>query len=131
MEKRQKQLEEHLAHKNMKKQNIKKNRRQIRTRTKVRNLKKTPRVSIFRSNKYISAQVIDDSKGRTLLGVSEKDLKEKSGTKSEKAKSLGLFMAKSLKTKKISEIVFDRGSYSYHGRVKSFAQGLREGGLRF
>ena len=115
----------------MKKQNLKKNRRQIRIRTKVRNLRNTPRISIFRSNKYIFAQVIDDSKGRTLFGVSEKDLKEKSGTKSEKAKTLGIFMAKLLKTKKIAEIVFDRGSYSYHGRVKSFADGLREGGLKF
>ncbi len=117
--------------KKMKKTKSKRLNRQTRTRIKILGKRKLHRISVFRSNKFISAQVIDDSKKRTLLGVSEKNLKDAKGTKSEKAKLLGLFMAKQLKTKKIIEIVFDRGPYSYHGRVKNFAEGLREGGLKF
>lgn len=109
--------------------NITKTRRQLRTRSKVKASGRI-RVSIFRSNKYMTAQLIDDSKNATIVGVSEKDLKTK-GTKTEKAKALGLLMAEKAKAKKVSKIVFDRGSYAYHGRVKSVAEGLREGGLDF
>lgn len=109
--------------------NTNKLKRQIRTRNKIKGTDRI-RVSVYRSNKYISAQLIDDSKRITVLGVSEKDLKSK-GTKSEKAKALGLLLAEKAKAKKISKIVFDRGSYAYHGRVKNVAEGLREGGLDF
>ncbi len=109
--------------------NTQKIRRQERVRNKVRSSGR-PRVSVFRSNKYIFAQLIDDSKNVTIVGVSEKNLKTK-GTKTEKAKALGLLLAEKAKAKKVKKIVFDRGSYAYHGRVKSVAEGLREGGMEF
>lgn len=88
------------------------------------------RLSVFRSNKYIFAQIIDDKKGETLLSVSENELKEKL-PKAEKAKKLGLLLAEKSKKKKIDEVVFDRGRFRYHGRVKALAEGAREGGLKF
>lgn len=109
--------------------NTQKLRRQKRVRNKVKSSGR-PRVSVFRSNKYIFAQLIDDSKNVTIVGVSEKNLKTK-GTKTEKAKDLGLLLAEKAKSKKVTKIVFDRGSYSYHGRIKSLAEGLREGGMEF
>jgi large subunit ribosomal protein L18 len=110
----------------MTKQQIK---RKIRTRNNIKSSGK-PRVTVFRSNKYIFAQIIDDIKNITLIGISEKNIKV-SGTKSEKAKALGLALAEKAKAKKITSIVFDRGSYAYHGRVKNVAEGLREGGIKF
>jgi large subunit ribosomal protein L18 len=104
-------------------------KRQIRTRNKIKSAGR-PRVSVYRSNKFISAQLIDDTKNITIVGVSEKNLKTK-GTKTEKAKALGLLLAEKAKAKKVTKIVFDRGSYAYHGRVKSVAEGLREGGMEF
>jgi large subunit ribosomal protein L18 len=103
-------------------------KRRIRTRNKIKGSGK-PRVTVFRSNKYIFAQVIDDIKNVTLIGISEKNIKVK-GTKSERAKALGLVLAEKAKAKKITSIVFDRGSYAYHGRVKNVAEGLREGGIK-
>ena len=108
----------------------KKLRRKIRVRSKVRRNVDRLRLSVYRSNKYVFAQVIDDKKNETITGVTDASLKT-AGTKSEKAKALGLFLAKKLKAKKISKIVFDRGSYAYHGRVKNVAEGLREGGIEF
>ena len=107
----------------------KKLRRKIRVRSKFRS-SGTLRLSVYRSNKYIFAQLINDSKGETLVGVSQKKLNT-SGTKTERAKALGLMLAEKLKTKKIKKIVFDRGSYAYHGRIKNVAEGLREGGIEF
>lgn len=107
----------------------KKLRRQVRTRNKIKGTDRV-RVSVYRSNKYIFAQLIDDVKNVTVVGLSEKALKTK-GTKSEKAKALGLMLAEKAKEKKISKLVFDRGSYAYHGRVKNVAEGLREGGMDF
>lgn len=109
----------------------KKLRRQIRVRSKINKGKERLRLSVYRSNKYIVAQLIDDNKGITVIGVSEKNLKKPEGTKIARAKALGLFMAEKAKAKKITKIVFDRGRYSYHGRVKQVAEGLREGGLEF
>lgn len=106
----------------------KKLRRQTRVRAK---MKGGMRLSVFRSNKYISAQIIDDKKGVTLLSVSEKELGKEKMTKTEKARKVGLILAKKLKSKKIEKIVFDRGSFRYHGRVKALAEGAREGGLKF
>lgn len=105
-------------------------KRQKRVRSKIRASKDRPRLCVFRSNKFIYAQIIDDEKGKTLIGVSEKELTEK-GAKSENAKKLGEMLAKKAIAKKIKTVVFDRGSYSYHGRVKALAEGAREGGLVF
>ena len=110
--------------------NEKKLNRKIRIRSKVRKNTERLRLSVYRSNKYIFAQLIDDAKGISVVGVSQKSLKS-SGTKTEKAKALGLLLAGKLKTKKITKIVFDRGSYAYHGRIKNVAEGLREGGIEF
>lgn len=110
--------------------NTRKLRRQLRTRKNITSSSDRPRLSVTRSNKYVSAQLIDDVKGVTLIGMSQKTLKTK-GTKTENAKALGIEMASKLKAKKITKIVFDRGSYAYHGRVKGIAEGLREGGIEF
>ena len=107
-----------------------KTRRQLRVRAKVGKAADRPRVSIYRSSKYISAQIIDDMKNITIVGLSDKELKTK-GTKTEKAKALGILLAEKAKAKKVKKVVFDRGSYAYHGRVKAVSEGLREGGLEF
>ena len=109
--------------------NNQKNRRKLRTRKNLKT-KFRQRVTVCRSNKYISGQIIDDVKNETIVGVSEKELKMKA-TKTEKSKALGLLLAEKAKKKKIKKVVFDRGQYAYHGRVRSFAEGLREGGLDF
>lgn len=105
-------------------------KRKIRTRAKIRK-SNLPRLSVFRSNRTIYAQIIDDAKGNTLVSVSEKDLEKKDGTKSDRAKLVGLSLAKLSHEKKIKKVVFDRGSYAYHGRVRKLAEGAREGGLQF
>jgi large subunit ribosomal protein L18 len=104
-------------------------KRQKRIRTKMVLSKDKPRLSVFRSNRFIYAQIIDEN-GKTILGVSEKELSEK-GVKTERAKQLGVAIAKKAIAKKIKNVVFDRGSYQYHGRVKALADGAREGGLVF
>jgi large subunit ribosomal protein L18 len=105
-------------------------KRQKRVRAKLAKTRGKLRLSVFRSNKFISAQIIDDEKKTTLVAVSEKELAEK-GIKTEKAKKLGAMLAKKAIDKKIKEVIFDRGQYAYHGRVKAFAEGAREGGLVF
>lgn len=119
----------------MKKKPRKQNRK-IRVRAQIKSASKKPRLSIFRSNKFIYAQIIDDEKRKTIVGVSEKALDKKLGKntaekKIESAKKLGIILAEKAKEKKIKEVVFDRGSYAYLGRVKAFAEGAREGGLKF
>ena len=91
-----------------------------------------PRLVVFRSNSEIYAQVIDDTKGVTLVAASsrDKDLKA-TGTKTEKSKQVGQAIAKKALAAGIESISFDRGGYLYHGRVKSLAEGAREGGLKF
>lgn len=106
-----------------------KKRLQRRVRSKIKPGKM--RLSVFRSNKQIYAQIIDDKEGKTLLSVSEKEIKGEKATKVEKAKTLGLLLAKKSKSKKITKVVFDRGRFRYHGRVKALAEGAREGGLEF
>lgn len=106
--------------------------RQIRVRARVKGSSQKPRLSVFRSNKFIYAQIIDDDKNKTLLGISEKNLSLKDKlNKTNVSKELGLLIAKKALAKKINEVVFDRGSYKYHGRVKAIAEGAREGGLKF
>lgn len=106
-------------------------KRQRRTRAKFVGTKEMPRLSVYRSNRAIYAQLIDDGSAKTLVGVSEKQLEKVSGSKTEKAKTLGLLLAKKALDAKIKKAVFDRGSYQYHGRVKALAEGAREGGLQF
>ncbi|MCG6186971.1 MULTISPECIES: 50S ribosomal protein L18 [Maribellus] len=92
-----------------------------------------PRLSIFRSNKQIYAQLVDDIQGTTLLAVSSKlkDIESSEGTKSDKAAMVGKKVAEKALAAGITEIVFDRGGYLYHGRVKQLADAAREGGLKF
>jgi len=105
-------------------------RRHARVRSQVIGTSARPRLSVFRSLKYIRAQVIDDVAGKTLVSAVESELKTK-GTKTERAKALGLLLAEKTKTANITTVVFDRGGNAYHGRVKALAEGAREGGLIF
>ena len=86
------------------------------------------RLSVFKSTQHIFAQIIDDSKGITLVAIGDNSLK---GTKSERAFEVGKKIAALAKAKKINEVVFDRGRFVYHGRVAKLAEGAREGGLKF
>jgi large subunit ribosomal protein L18 len=88
------------------------------------------RLSVFRSLQHIYAQIIDDAQGVTLAAASSQALGA-TGSKTEVAKQVGLALAQSAKAKGISAVVFDRGAYQYHGRVKALAEGAREGGLDF
>lgn len=110
-------------------------RRHRRVRQKIFGTTRRPRLSVFRSNKHIYAQIIDDIKGVTLVTVSDlsdfKTSSEKKLTKVEVAREVGKVLAKKLLAKKIKEVIFDRGGRLYHGRVKALAEGAREGGLLF
>jgi large subunit ribosomal protein L18 len=91
-----------------------------------------PRLCVYRSNKHIFAQVIDDSTGATVFGVSDINIKSAKGkTKTDLAVEVGKMVAQAAKAKKIDKVVFDRGGRLYHGRVKALAEGAREGGLKF
>ena len=116
--------------------NKKLNRRtkiKYRIRKKVQGTSDRPRLTVFRSNKGIYAQVINDLEGRTLVSASSvsKELAEKKITKSEMAKEVGKLLAGKAVEAGIEKVVFDRNGYLYHGRVKSLAEGAREGGLKF
>lgn len=108
-------------------------RRKRRISFKVKGTAERPRLAIFRSNKAIYAQIIDDDAGKTLfsLATSSKDLKGKTKNTKEGAQSLGEALAKKAMTSKIEQVVFDRAGYLYHGKVKAFADGARAGGLKF
>lgn len=92
-----------------------------------------PRLSVFRSNRQISAQLIDDNAGKTLVSASSlcKEISEKKVTKTEQAQLLGSMIAEKAKAVGIDSVVFDRNGYLYHGRVKALADAAREGGLKF
>ena len=104
-----------------------------RIRTTVSGTAQKPRLSVFRSNKDIYAQLIDDNAGNTLAAASsrEKDIFSAGGPKLDKSAKVGKLLAERAKAKGIEACVFDRGGYLYHGRVKSLADGAREGGLKF
>jgi len=106
-------------------------RRLHRVRNKIAQNLGIPRLSIFRSNQHIWAQIIDDKHGKTLVSASTKIIKDLKGTKSEKAAKVGAQVAKLALTKHIINVRFDRGNYRYHGRVKALADGARSGGLKF
>lgn len=107
--------------------------RKARIRAKIKGTGNRPRLSIFRSQRYIYAQIIDDSKRITLVFAKSKELDKdnKGGTKIEIAKSIGRLLAEKAKKIGIKTLVFDRSGYKYHGRVKALAEGAREGGLKF
>ncbi|MBP0979111.1 MAG: 50S ribosomal protein L18 [Oscillospiraceae bacterium] len=107
-------------------------RRHFRVRSKISGTAQRPRLNVFRSAKHIYAQIIDDVKGVTLVSAStlEKSFSGAGGNK-EAAHKVGLEVAKKAKAAGITKVVFDRGGYLYHGRVKELAQGAREGGLEF
>ncbi len=106
-------------------------RRAIRVRSKVRGTAERPRLSVFRSNRAIWVQVIDDQVGRTLASASSTQLEEKGLSKKDAAAKVGALVAERAKAAGIERVVFDRGPYLYHGRIKSLADGAREGGLEF
>jgi large subunit ribosomal protein L18 len=111
--------------------NRKREKRALRVRKSVKRFDR-PRVTIFRSLNHLYGQVIDDSKGLTVVGLGSyskefKNIKDKK----EAAKKVGLKLAELAVSKSVKEVVFDRGYYKYHGRVAAFAEGLREGGLSF
>lgn len=110
---------------------IRRVRRTRRVRRKILAIKKYPRLSVFRSNKYIYAQIIDDNKGKTLVSVSEKEIKVDGQNRTQKAEEVGKALAQKAIKKKIKNVVFDKGAYRYHGRIKALAQGARGGGLVF
>ncbi|RLC38778.1 50S ribosomal protein L18 [Candidatus Falkowbacteria bacterium] len=106
-------------------------RKKKKIRAKISGTKDCPRLSVFRSSKEMYLQLIDDSEGKTLISAYTKELKESKSDKTQLALALGGLMAEKAKKKKIEKIVFDRGGYKYHGRVKAAAEGMRKGGLKF
>jgi large subunit ribosomal protein L18 len=106
-------------------------RRHRRIRGKVSGSAERPRLVVFRSNRGIEAQLVDDIQGRTLAAASWLQLKSFNGTKSEQATEVGKLLAQNAKQAGLEFAVFDRGGYLYHGRVKALADGAREGGLVF
>lgn len=93
-----------------------------------------PRLSVFRSNKHVFLQIIDDTRGKTLIGMGDfakEKGKKKKMTKTDSARELGRQIAAAAVAKNIKKVVFDRGGFKYHGRVKAVAEGVREGGLEF
>lgn len=108
-------------------------KRHARVRTKLSGTAKKPRLNVYRSNKHIYAQIIDDVKGETLVQASskDKDIASDSTSKVDLATKVGEAIAKKASDKGIKEIVFDRGGYLYHGRVKALAEAARESGLEF
>jgi len=112
---------------------VKKNRQRKKIKTKIFGTKECPRLSVFRSNKHIYAQLIDDQNGNTLLSCSDLKLKNlnESLDKTEVAKKVGMALAEKAKAKQIKKVIFDRNGYKFHGRVKALAEGARENGLIF
>ena len=106
-------------------------KRQYRIRKKVVGTSPKPRLAVFRSNSYIYAQIVDDGQGKTLAYASDQKMAKSKKTKIERAKETGMEIAKKALDKKIKTIVFDRGGFAYHGRIKALADGAREGGLKF
>lgn len=105
--------------------------RQRRIRARVVGSAERPRLSVFRSNKHLFAQVIDDAKRITLVSLADADMPKGKGKGVEGAKEFGKALAKKAKEAKIGKVVFDRRGYAYHGIIKAVAEGAREGGLEF
>lgn len=117
---------------------LKRVRRHKKIRKDIIGTKERPRLCVFRSNQHIYAQLVNDETAKVLMSVSDKDLKAKKRPgntgypkKSEMAKEVGMAIAKKALENKIEKVVFDRGGFIFHGRVKALAEGAREGGLKF
>jgi len=108
-------------------------KRHRRVRAKINGTAERPRLNVYRSGSHIYAQIIDDKAGATLCSASslDKEFKGKSGANKEAAREVGKMLGARAKKKKITNVVFDRGGYLYHGRVKELAEGAREAGLEF
>jgi large subunit ribosomal protein L18 len=106
-------------------------KRRRRVRAKVRGTAERPRISVFRSNRGISAQLIDDLAGHTLAAVNWTEPELRGLSPMEQARRVGATLAQRAQAAGVDAVVFDRGGYQYHGRVKALAEGAREGGLRF
>jgi|SRR6185295_10056559 large subunit ribosomal protein L18 len=106
-------------------------KRRRRVRAKVHGSAERPRVSVFRSNRGIFAQLVDDDSGRTLASVNWTESDLRSLKPMEQASKAGALLAERAKAAGVETVVFDRGGYQYHGRVKALAEGAREGGLNF
>ncbi len=127
-----------IKHSKLKKsRRLQRQRRHFRVRNKVRGTESRPRLVVFRSLKHMEGQIINDDAGQTLFGLSTltEDLKgfsaEGQNKRVEQAYAAGKLLAERAKSQGIEIVVFDRGGYRYHGRVKAFADGAREGGLEF
>jgi len=109
--------------------------RHQRIKAKIKGTAKVPRLCVFRSNKHIYGQLIDDEKGKTILLASDKELKKKTKGKISIANEVGQLLAEKAKNlpagRQVEKVIFDRGGYKYHGRVKALAEGARQGGLKF
>ena len=106
-------------------------KRHARVRNKISGTPECPRLNVFRSSSHIHAQIIDDVNGVTLVSASSVDMKLANGGNVEAAAQVGKEIAERAKAKKIENVVFDRGGYIYHGRVKALAEAAREAGLKF
>ena len=105
-------------------------RRHARVREKVRGSAARPRLAVFRSLTHIYAQLVDDDAGKTLAAASSLDTKDAKGKRTELAKNVGTLLGDRAKQKGVTEVVFDRGGYRYHGRVKALADGVRAAGVK-
>ena len=112
---------------------IRRQKIQYRIRKKISGTAARPRLSVFRSNTEIYAQLIDDDNAKTLASASskDKDIVAQKGTKADKSKLVGAALARKASALGLTDVTFDRGGYLYHGRVKALADGAREGGLKF
>lgn len=113
-----------------KQKRIKRVIRHKRVRSRISGTEDKPRLAVFKANRHIYAQIIDDNSGKTLVASSSMELKTK-GKKADAAKEVGKSIAAKTMAKNIKKVKFDRGGFSYHGRIKSLAEGAREGGLEF
>ncbi len=110
--------------------------RRLRRKKKIVGSSERPRLVVFRSLRYIYGQIVDDEQRKTITGASSltREIREelkKAKTKTEQSRIVGKYLAQKAKEKNITKVVFDRNGYAYHGRVKAFAEGAREGGLEF
>ncbi|MBI2677088.1 MAG: 50S ribosomal protein L18 [Candidatus Yanofskybacteria bacterium] len=108
---------------------IQRRKRHIRVRAKISGTEKVPRISVFRSAKHVYVQAVNDTIGKTVFSASDSDLKEKN--KIKKSFAVGEMLGQAIKKEGISKILFDRGGFKYHGRIKALADGLRSAGLKF
>lgn len=112
-------------------QQLARQRRTVRVRARVRGTAEKPRVHVFRSNRFCSVQVIDDATGKTLCSITPAQLNkaDQAGTKTEIATRMGSLIAEKMQAAKISTAIFDRGPYTYHGRVRAVAEAIRQAGI--